>query len=159
MSEKTKRVYVDNSVVSGMFDDHMSERVAHMKLFWQAVIDGKIKIIASDVLAGENERAPQRIRDFFDRLPESQIERVVSTAESNRLATQYVGAEVISENHMTDCRHIAIATINNADAVVSWNCEDMVNEYRIPKYNDVNKEHGYQKIKILTPNQFMEEHL
>ena len=111
------------------------------------------------MLAIENNRAPLRVRDFFDRLPESQIERVVSTEESDRLATQYVGAKVISEKHMTDCRHIAIATITKADVVVSWNCDDMVSECRIPKYNDINEKHGYQKIKILTPNQFMEDHL
>ena len=65
MSDKIKRVYVDNSIVSGMFDDHMPERVEHMRLFWQAVIDGKIRIIASDVLDEEVADAPQRVRNFY----------------------------------------------------------------------------------------------
>ena len=164
MNSKTKRVYVDNSVVSGMFDDHMPERVTHMKLFWQAVIDGKIKIIASDVLREEMEKSPQRVREFFASLPESRIERIESTDESNNLAMQYVGEKVITEKHMDDCKHIAIATITNADAVVSWNCDDMVNPNKIPKYIEVNKQHGYpkegyKKIEIVTPDKFMEDHL
>ena len=164
MSEKTKRVYVDNSVVSGMFDDHMPERVAHMKLFWQAVIDGKIKVIASDVLRDEVAAAPQHVREFFASLPESQIEQIVSTDESNDLAAQYVDAKVITEKHMNDCKHIAIATITNADAVVSWNCDDMVNPNKIPKYIEINKQHGYpkegyKKIEIVTPDKFMEDYL
>ena len=117
----------------------------------QAVIDGTIRVIASDVLADEVAKAPQHVRDFFAALPKSGIEQIVSTDESNRLATEYVGAKVISETHMNDCRHIALATITHADAVVSWNCEDMVNPNRIPKYNEVNKTHGYSAIIILNP--------
>ena len=153
--EKT-RVYVDNSVVSGMFDDHIPERIEQMRRFWQSVIDGKIQIIASDVLDEEQENAPQRVRNFFASLPQSQIERVIATQESDNLAAQYIGANVISENHMNDCRHVALATVTRADAVVSWNCNDMVNPNRIPKSNEVNKKHGYPEIKILTPNEFME---
>jgi predicted nucleic acid-binding protein len=158
MNKETKRVYVDNSVVSGMFDDHMPERVEHMRQFWQAVIDGKIRIIASDVMRIELDNAPMHVQDFFGDLPESQIEHVKSTDESDDLATQYISTKVISENHKNDCKHIAIATIANADAVVSWNCEDMVNPNRIPKYNEVNTKHGYQEIKIQTPKEFMEVH-
>ena len=84
-----KRVYVDNSVVSGMFDTHMPERVYQMGRFWQMVIDGKIKIIASDVLREELEKAPQVVQDFFDDLPKTQIERIESTIESDNLAAQY----------------------------------------------------------------------
>jgi len=156
MGEKIKRVYVDNSVVSGMFDTHMPERVKRMRLFWQAVIDGKTRIIASDVLDEELAKAPQYVRDFFDDLPESQIEQIESTEESDTLAVKYIGAKVISEKHMTDCRHIAIATIARADAMVSWNCDDMVNPNRIPKYNEVNEKNDYPQIKILTPDEFME---
>jgi predicted nucleic acid-binding protein len=158
MSKRIKRVYVDNSVVSGMFDDHMPERVEQTRRFWQAVIDGKIRIVASDVLEGENKRSPQNVRDFFDGLPESQIEQIESTAESNHLATEYIGANVISENHMNDCKHVAIATLTHADAIVSWNCDDMVNPHRIPQYNEVNVIQGYQAIKILTPSEYMEVH-
>ena len=149
-------MYVDNTVVSGMFDDHLPERVKQTGLFWQAVIDGKIRVIVSDVLEGENKRSPQNVRDFFSGLPESRIIPAESTADSNRLAMEYVGAKVISKNHMNDCRHIAIATITRADAVVSWNCDDMVNPYRIPKYNEVNEKQGYPKIEILTPDKLME---
>ena len=156
MEKKVKRVYVDNSVISGMFDDHLPERVKQTALFWQAVIDGKIRVIASDVLDEESDKAPQHVREFFDDLPESQIEHIALTDESNALATLYIGAKVVTAKHMTDCRHVAIATIARADAVVSWNCDELVNSNKIPKYNEVNAKHGYPKIEILTPDKFME---
>ena len=156
MNKKIWKIYVDASVVSGVFDDHMPERVTQTGQFWQTVIDGTIRIVASDVLV--DEAKSEQARDFLANLPVSQIERIESTDESNRLATEYIGAKVISENHMNDCKHIAIATIARVDAVVSWNCDDMVNPNRIPRYNEVNEKHGYARIEILTPNEFMEAH-
>ena len=156
MNKKIWKIYVDASVVSGVFDDHMPERVTQTGRFWQAVIDGAIRIVASDVLV--DEAKSEQARDFLANLPVSQIERIESTDESNRLATEYIGAKVISGNHMNDCKHIAIATIARVDAVVSWNCDDMVNPNRIPKYNEVNEKHGYSRIEILTPSEFTEVH-
>jgi len=158
MEKKVKRVYVDNTVVSGMFDYHLPERVKHTKLFWDAVQRGEFVIIVSDVLADEAVRAPKHVRNFFDDLPKIQIKRIDSTDESDNLAMQYVGANVITKNHINDCKHIAIATIARADAVVSWNQGDMVNPHRIPRYNEVNEKQGHQKITILTPDKFMEAH-
>ena len=155
-NESIKRVYIDNSVVSGVFDFHMPERVEQSRQFWDAMQCGDFVIVVSDVLGEEQRKAPAHIRDFFTALPKQYMERIVSTDESNRLATEYIGANVISEHHMNDCKHIAIATITKADAVVSWNCDDMVNPNRIPKYNEVNKKQGYQEIEILTPSEFME---
>jgi predicted nucleic acid-binding protein len=150
-----KRVYVDASVVGGMFDG-ASKRRRQTQTFWDAVRNGEIVIIVSDILDREVQRAPLHIRKFFATLPESQIERIVSTDESDGLAAQYIGSKIVSEKNLNDCKHIALATIARADAIVSWNCKHMVNEQRIPKYNDVNEEQGYPKIEILTPNKFME---
>ena len=149
-------MYVDNSVISGMFDDHLPERVKQTTLFWQAVIDGKIRIIVSDVLKKEVGDAPIWVQDFFDALPVAQIETEESTDESDDLAVRYIGAKVVTAKHMTDCKHVAIATITRADAVVSWNCDELVNSNKIPKYNEVNEKQGYSKIEILTPDKWME---
>ena len=158
MSEKIKRVYVDNSVVSGMFDDHMPERVEQTRLFWDNVSSGKIRVIVSEVLQDEMIKAPQAVRVFFNDLPKTQIERIVLSDEAKELAEQYIAKNVIGKSSRTDCQHIAIATITKADAVVSWNCDDMVNPNRIPKYNEINKLHGYEEVEILTPSEFMEVH-
>ena len=103
------------------------------------------------MLYEEIDRAPQGIQDRFHLLPESKIERVMSTVESNRLAAQYIAEGVVDKLNLDDCRHIALATINRADAVVSWNFKHVI--YRRAGYNDVNKKLGYPRISIQTPNQ------
>jgi len=155
MSKQTKRIYVDSTVVSGMFDSHMPDRVAQARQFWDAMQQGSFVVIASDVLEEEQDDAPPRVRDFFDGLPESQIERVVSTNESDQLAMRYITENVIGTSSLDDCRHIAVATIVGADAIVSWNLRDMVN--RQEKYKSVNRMLGYTELEIVTPNKFMED--
>ena len=85
------RVYVDGCAVGGQFNQYADQT----KPFWDAVRKGEATIIVSDVLEREIEKAPQCVRDFFDSLPESQIERVVSTNESDALAERYIDENVV----------------------------------------------------------------
>jgi len=151
MSEKIKRVYVDASVIYGAPTKEFSQ---DSKRFWDAVRNGEIIVIVSNVLTTEIDRAPQNIRELLDTLPKSQIERIVSTDESDDLAEQYITEDVVGESSLDDCKHIAIATIAKADALVSWNFKHMI--YRRAGYNDVNEKLGYPGIAIQTPKNFME---
>ena len=149
MEKRIQRIYVDTSVV-GVIADEESKRL-QTQPFWNAVRNGEIVVIVSDVLEGELTGAPQRVRDFFGSLPESQIERIESTEESNRLAEQYIAENVVGESSLTDCKHIALATVSHADVLVSWNCKHIVNVQRGKGYNNVNEKLGYPRIEIRTP--------
>jgi predicted nucleic acid-binding protein len=156
MSEKIMRIYVDTSVVNGAFAQRFAQNT---KPFWDAVRRGEIVVIASDLLDDELEKAPQHIRDFFDGLPESQIDRVVSTEESHRLAALYVADGVVGKSSLDDCRHIALATIAKADVLVSWNFKHIVNVNRIRGYNSVNMKLGYTCLEIRTPNEVIHDEI
>ncbi|MCL2005447.1 MAG: hypothetical protein FWG73_04705 [Planctomycetaceae bacterium] len=101
--------------------------------------------------------APQYIRDFFAALPASQIERVVSTDESDTLAERYIAEGVVGASSLDDCKHIAIATIHRADVLVSWNFKHIVNINRIRGYNSVNMRLGYPIIEIRTPEEVIHD--
>jgi len=149
MEKRIKRVYVDSVAVGGKFNKRLAEQT---KPFWDAVERGEVRVIVSDVLEQEAKKAPKRVRDFLDSLQESQVERVVSTPETNALAERYIAEGVVGESSLDDCRHIALATIARADALVSWNFGHIVNIDRIRGYNGVNMKLGYPQIEILTPS-------
>ena len=109
-----KRVYVDGCAVGGLFNQYAGQT----KPFWDVVRNGEIVIIVSDILEQEVEKTPQRVRDFFDALPGSQIERVVSTDKSDALAERYIAENVVGPQSLADCKHIAIATLVNAGVIV-----------------------------------------
>ena len=142
-----KRVYVDGCAIGGLFNQY----AAQTKPFWDAVQSGDIVVIVSDMLKYEVGHAPQCVREFFNSLPESQIEQVALTDESDALAKRYIAENVVGPTSLDDCRHIALATLVKADALVSWNFKHIVNAARIRGYNSVNMKLGYAQIDIRTP--------
>ena len=154
MEKKVKRVYVDNSVISGMFD--ANDHPKRAQPFWEAVKKGAIRIIVSDVLDGEVADAPQHVRDFFATVPESQIERVVSTSESDVLAERYIAEGIVTKNSLNDSLHVALASVARADVLVSFNCTHIVTLDRIRRYNAINMLLGYPQIEIRTPDEVIQ---
>jgi len=54
------------------------------------------------------------------------------------MAEEYIREKVVGETSRDDCRHIACATINKVDYLVSWNFKHIVNVFRIRGYNSIN---------------------
>lgn len=105
---------------------------------------------------GELENAPQRVRDFFNKLPIDSLENVFMTDESLELAKDYINEKVVGRTSFDDCVHIALATINKADILVSWNFKHIVNIYRIRGYNSVNSQRGYKPLEIRSPKDIVD---
>jgi len=71
------------------------------------------------------------------------------------LATQYIAEGVVGQTSLADCLHIALATINRADYLISWNFKHIVNVQRIRGYNSINIKNGYKELEIRSPRDFM----
>jgi predicted nucleic acid-binding protein len=150
MGELPNRVYVETSVISGMLDSN--DHPTKAQPFWDAVFDGRIRVVLSDVLDDELKKAPDNVKEFYRQIPEIHIEWIVSTSESKTLAERYIKAGILTLNHFTDCEHVALAMLSSVDVLVSWNSKHIVKENRIRRFNDVSIGFGCDGIKILTPN-------
>jgi hypothetical protein len=72
-----------------------------------------------------------------------------------RTPYEVINDAIIAQNFdrpLDDCKHIALATINHADCLVSLNFKHIANLDRMLGYNGVNMQLGYQTINILAPN-------
>lgn len=147
-----KRVYIDTSVVGGQFDKEFSSDTIP---FFDAVVEGKFFIIVSDLLEVELLRAPQQVKDFLMTLPIRQIANIRLTSEAAQLADRYIAAKVVGHSSRADCQHIAMATLTNADVLVSWNFKHIVNLDKIRGYNCINYKFGYKMIEIRTPKEII----
>jgi hypothetical protein len=96
---------------------------------------------------------------FLPDYPEAHIERVAAIEDSDTLAEQYIATGVVGKASFDDCRHIALATLAHADALVSWNFKHIVNLNRIHGYNGVNMLHGYPTIEIRTPDEVINDEI
>lgn len=149
---KKPRLYIDTSVFGGVFDIEFEHET---NLLFEMVKNGEIICVYSDLCELEMENAPLKVRDHFLNIEKSTTEFVEITEEINQLAELYVAEKVVGETSIDDCRHIACATINKVDFLVSWNFKHIVNVFRIRGYNSVNLKNGHIQLDIRSPKEII----
>ena len=142
------RIYVDTSVIGGCFDDKFE---GHSNQLFEEFISGRKKLVISDLVLFELEGAPENVKEVSNKISEDNIEYVFLNKESLLLANAYLKEGVIAEGSLSDARHIAIATVERVDVLVSWNFKHIVNLNRIHLINSVNLKLGYPILEIRSP--------
>jgi predicted nucleic acid-binding protein len=148
-----QRFYFDTSVFGGVFDKEFDEPT--LQLFERVKL-GQIICLFSDLTEGELLDAPENVKKYFKGLPKENLERLVVNDEILTLASKYIKEKVVGLTSFGDCVHIATATINKADILVSWNFKHIVNVYRIRGYNSINIRSNYQPLEIRSPKEILE---
>jgi len=142
------RIYIDTSVIGGCLDKEFQN--ASRQLI-DKFKQGEMIAVTSELTTLELKDAPKEIRDILREIPEKNIEYVELTEEALNLAKKYIAEGVIGGGKLVDAEHIAIATINRVDVLVSWNFRHIVNLQRIHGYNSVNLKYGYPLLEIRSP--------
>lgn len=142
------RLYFDTSVFGGIYDIEFQHET---ELLFEMVKNGEIICVYSDLCEYELENAPDKVKEHFLNLEKDNTEFVEITQEINDLAEEYVNEKVVGATSLDDCRHIACATINKVDYLISWNFKHIVNVFRIRGYNAINIKNGYFQLDIRSP--------
>jgi predicted nucleic acid-binding protein len=146
-----QRIYIDTSVFGGHFDVEFSE---HTIPLFNRLRDDEFTMLFSTVTQEELEKAPENVKKLVSDLKPEWTEFLDTTAEAIDLANEYISEKVVGQTSFADCLHIAIATINRADFLVSWNFKHIVNIERIRGYNSINIKNGYKVLEIRSPREF-----
>ena len=150
MESRRLAIYVDTSVIGGYFDVEFEDET---KKLFENIMLGKYEIMFSSTTEDELLKAPERVKNLFKTIPVKYTRRVELTEEAAKLADAYISENVVGRTSQEDCFHIALATVNKADILVSWNFKHMVNTFRIRGYNSVNLKLGYLPIDIRSPKE------
>lgn len=151
---RKQRIYIDTSVIGGCFDDEFYD--FSNQLFNEFIEGSKIAII-SDITLRELENAPKKVHSVLDSIPLRHKEYLELSSESIFLAKKYIEEGAISPKFLLDAQHIAIATINKVDTLVSWNFKHIVNLKRIHLYNATNLKYGFPILEIRSPREVINE--
>ena len=146
-----QRIYIDTSVFGGYFDEEFME---HTIPLFDRIYSGDYIILYSTVTQEELENAPEKIKDLVKKIKVEQTEFIETTDEAIDLASEYILEKVVGKTSFADCLHIALATINRADFLISWNFKHIVNIERIRGYNSINIKNGYKQLEIRSPREF-----
>jgi predicted nucleic acid-binding protein len=148
MDFKRITLYVDTSVIGGYFDVEFAEETQEL---FDNLANSRYDIMYSSVTESELLNAPRQVQELLETIPANLKRRVELTEEVVKLADKYIAENVVGKTSREDCFHIALATINKADVLVSWNFKHIVNILRIRGYNAVNLKLGYSQIDIRSP--------
>ncbi|MFO0321136.1 MAG: type II toxin-antitoxin system VapC family toxin [Bacteroidota bacterium] len=147
-----QRIYIDTSVVGGYFDEEFE--VVTKQLF-DRIINKDFDIYFSEVNETELSLAPQNVQDIKLLIPKDCYKYLELNEEAKKLAETYVSEKALGQASMNDAFHIAIASVNRLDCLVSWNFKHIVNYDKIKLFNSINLKLGYPLIDIRTPLEFL----
>ncbi len=151
---KKQRVYIDTSVVGGCLDAEFELwSIWLMNEFRRGI---KIAVV-SDITLNELSLAPTEVRELLDSIPDENQEFVILDEQAKELASRYIHEKAVTKTYEEDAQHIAIATTNRVDVLVSWNFKHIVNFNRIKAYNSVNLRLGYPLLEIRSPREVIDE--
>ncbi len=146
-----QRIYIDTSVFGGYFDEEFAE---HTIPLFDRLKGNEFTLLFSTVTQDELDGAPEKVKELVKSLKVESTEFLDTTDEAIDLATEYITEKVVGPTSYADCLHIALATINRADFLISWNFKHIVNVQRIRGYNSINIKNGYKQLEIRSPREF-----
>lgn len=147
-----QRIYIDTSVIGGCFDEEFAEWSNRL---FEEFIEGKKIALFSKLTIDELQKARKEVKEKIKSIPDKFIEYLIIPDEAAELAESYLDNKIVTKKSADDALHIAIATITNANVLVSWNFRHIVNLEKISKYNMINILNGYKSIEIRTPREVL----
>ncbi len=146
-----QKIYIDTSVFGGYFDEEFSNQTIPL---FERIKNEEFILLYSSVTQGELENAPNYVKELVNTLKVNYTEYIDLSEDAIDLANEYISGKVVGLTSYADCLHIALATINRADYLVSWNFKHIVNIQRIIGYNAINIKNGYKQLEIRSPREF-----
>lgn len=148
------RIYLDTSVIGGYYDEEFM--VWSRQLIYEIQRGLKMAVI-SDLTLVELTGAPQHVKNILASIPLNFRENVMLGLEAEELARHYIRSKIVTGLHIADAQHIAVATVERVDVLVSWNFKQILNLNRIHLFNSVNLKLGYPLLEIRSPREVIDE--
>jgi hypothetical protein len=154
---KVPQVYLETTMFNFPFaDDAPDKRNVVLKLF-QEIRNGKYKPYASKYVVDELNRAGEDKRlKMLGLIDTYQIEILPASEEIEQLAGKYIKMDIIKAAYFNDAAHIAAASVNNLDFIISYNFQHIVKAKTIQMVRAVNLLERYNEIGIYSPDEVIE---
>ena len=113
--------------------------------------------VLSSVTAAEVEQAPEQVKKVHAELLAAGAELLMVSPEAMDLLGKYGMKKILGARFQNDMLHIALATIADADVLVSWDFRHIVRLDKIRLFNAVNIECGYKPLTICSPREVVSD--
>ncbi|MEI6234563.1 MAG: type II toxin-antitoxin system VapC family toxin [Planctomycetota bacterium] len=148
------KVYVETTIVSYLtawrsFQLVMAANQESTRQWWDN--DRKYfelfisEIVIQEATAGDIEAANRRLEAIKD------LQELPVTDDAHRLAKELIDKAHLPVKAQVDALHIAVATVNGMDYLLTWNCKHIANAMLQTKMRMICESLGYEMPVISTP--------
>lgn len=154
---KKLKIYLETTIFNFVFaDDAPEKRRDTMKLF-EEIKQEKYIPYTSEYVLQELEKAEEpKKKQMINLIEQYKMKFLEANENAVFLANKYVDENIIPMKYRNDGLHIAIATINDLDIIVSFNFQHIVKMKTIVGTESINLREGYKRIGIYSPTEVIE---
>jgi len=151
---RVPKIFLETSVFNFVYaEDAPDKREDTIRLF-EEIRKNFFLPYTSAYVSDELQNASAEIREkLFRLIPDYKVIVLNKSDEIEHLADIYVREGIIPNKYRTDAIHIATATVNDLDIVLSWNFQHIVKRKTVVMTEAVNLRNGYKKVEIHTPTE------
>ncbi|MBA3441024.1 MAG: PIN domain-containing protein [Pyrinomonadaceae bacterium] len=142
-------LYLETSVIGAYLDNGEPFRRDLTIRWWEHEML-EYRAVISPLVARELERIPEPHRTGYLKLIEP-LEQVELTDEATILADGYVARGIFHRKYLGDALHVAIASLEKIDYLVTWNFGHLANVRRQARIRLFNTAAGFFVPVIVTP--------
>lgn len=118
-------LYLETFVPSAYYDFKDRKRMLETRRFWKSLKYYNVYVSALTLVELRQARDPSKRKKLIDLV--KNFKSLGITPEAEELADEYMKEKIIPSRYREDALHLAIASVNNIDYLVSWNFEHLVN--------------------------------
>jgi hypothetical protein len=153
-----RRVYLETTIASYLTARRSRDLVirAHQEITieWWAQHRQRFEIFISDLVLreaarGDRDAAAKRLEELAG------IAVLEMSEDARELAREFVNRGLIPQKAVEDAFHVAIATAQGMEFLLTWNCRHIANAEIIERLQSVCEELGYEMPTLCTPEQLM----
>jgi predicted nucleic acid-binding protein len=152
------KIYLDTSVISHLDAPDTPEKMNDTLKLWDDIKTGIYEVYISDLTIAELDRCAEPKRTaMLSSLLDIEYVEIIQDNRAKELSRLYFDVGGLPPKSKEDAAHIAIASVNDCDIILSWNFKHIVNLRAMTAVEDVNIKKRYKNIRILSPTMLLSE--
>ena len=145
------KIYLETTMFNYYLDKERDAHADTVKLF-QEIKACRYQAFTSVYAVGELREAPEKkAQQMIDLIAEFDITVLDASEEADTLAALYQQQGIMPPASIVDAQHIAVATINDMDMILSLNFRHIVRKKTVTMTGLINANLGYRPIEIYSP--------
>ena len=151
------RVYLETTLFNHYFDDDRGIAHDSTVALFKEIKAGKHEAFTSGAVIEELSKAEsEKYEKMISLIGRYDIAVLSVSEEAERLADIYVSEMIIPQKYRTDGVHIAVATVNDLDLIISMNFQHIVKRKTKIGTGSINALNGYRPVEIANPMEVVE---